>query len=106
MSIPGDIEPAGRAPEKSGMSENQKQREENERLQSQLSDPGTTHTTGCWNWGPKHYACAAAEVERLRAALDDIACGAACLPGFGIADASQIAQKALSSSSNSGAEHE
>lgn len=37
---------------------------------SAQSSPGTTHADGCWAWGPKHYACAEAEIERLRAALE------------------------------------
>ena len=28
---------------------------------------GTTHAAGCWAWGPKHYECALAEIERLKA---------------------------------------
>lgn len=38
-----------------------------EKLRSQLDNPGTTHSAGCWSWGPKHYECAKAEIERLRA---------------------------------------
>jgi len=25
-----------------------------------------THADGCWSWGPAHYACACAEVAKLR----------------------------------------
>ena len=28
---------------------------------------GTTHAAGCLAWGPKHYECALAEIERLKA---------------------------------------
>lgn len=27
-----------------------------------------THGPDCWRWGPRHYECACAEIERLRAA--------------------------------------
>ena len=42
---------------------------ENERLRAKLAryeNDGTTHATGCWAWGPKHYECALAEIERLK----------------------------------------
>lgn len=29
----------------------------------------TTHADDCWGWGPKHYECAVAEIERLREQL-------------------------------------
>ena len=35
----------------------------NDRYQSRA----TTHTPGCWNWGPRHYECALREIEALRA---------------------------------------
>jgi len=25
-----------------------------------------THGEGCWSWGPVHYACACAEIAKLR----------------------------------------
>ena len=28
----------------------------------------STHAEGCWDWGPKHYECALAEIDRLEAA--------------------------------------
>ena len=43
---------------------------ENERLRAKLAryeNDGTTHATGCWAWGPKHYECALTEIERLKA---------------------------------------
>lgn len=27
-----------------------------------------THSAECWRWGPAHYECAVAEIERLRTA--------------------------------------
>ena len=41
-----------------------------ERLRAKLArheNDGTTHATGCWAWGPKHYECALTEIERLKA---------------------------------------
>lgn len=29
----------------------------------------TTHADDCWSWGPGHYKCAVAEIERLREEL-------------------------------------
>ena len=43
---------------------------ENERLRAKLDryeNDGTTHAADCWSWGPKHYECALAEIERLKA---------------------------------------
>ena len=43
---------------------------ENERLRAKLAryeNDGTTHATGCWAWGPKHYECALTEIKRLKA---------------------------------------
>jgi len=28
--------------------------------------PQITHAHGCWSWGPAHYACACAEIAKLR----------------------------------------
>ena len=43
---------------------------ENEALRAKLAryeNDGTTHAADCWAWGPKHYECALAEIERLKA---------------------------------------
>lgn len=32
---------------------------------------GTTHAEGCWSWGPKHYECAVAQIERLQGVAAD-----------------------------------
>jgi len=37
-----------------------------------MTDRQSTHGHDCWAWGPKHYECAVAEIERLREALKDI----------------------------------
>jgi len=29
----------------------------------------TTHAQGCWDWGPRHYECAAGQIERDEALL-------------------------------------
>jgi hypothetical protein len=39
---------------------------------SDLSQPDNSpkssiaHADGCWSWGPAHYACACAEIAKLR----------------------------------------
>lgn len=38
-------------------------------LRSLLDDPGTTHSKGCWTWGPKHYRCAENRIKALEAEL-------------------------------------
>ncbi len=43
---------------------------ENDALRAKLAryeNDGTTHDANCWSWGPKHYECALAEIERLKA---------------------------------------
>ena len=43
---------------------------DNDALRAKLAcyeNNGTTHADGCWAWGPKHYECALAEIERLKA---------------------------------------
>lgn len=43
---------------------------ENESLRAKLAryeNDGITHAAGCWSSGPKHYECALAEIERLKA---------------------------------------
>lgn len=32
-----------------------------------MNDRQSTHASGCWDWGPRHYGCAVGEIERLRA---------------------------------------
>lgn len=32
----------------------------------QAAPPQITHAEGCWSWGPAHYACACAEVAKLK----------------------------------------
>jgi len=44
-----------------------------ERLRADRGLTQPTHLDGCWKYGPEHYECARAEVERLRAALHKIA---------------------------------
>jgi len=34
-----------------------------------MTNRQSTHGQDCWSWGPKHYECAVAEIERLREAL-------------------------------------
>jgi len=34
-----------------------------------MTDHQSTHGQDCWGWGPKHYECAVAEIERLREEL-------------------------------------
>jgi hypothetical protein len=34
--------------------------------QQDNSTKSLTHADGCWSWGPAHYACACAEVAKLR----------------------------------------
>jgi len=34
-----------------------------------MTDRQSTHGHDCWGWGPKHYECAVAEIERLREQL-------------------------------------
>ncbi len=34
-----------------------------------MTDRQSTHAADCWGWGPKHYECAVAEIERLREEL-------------------------------------
>jgi len=34
-----------------------------------MTDRQITHGHDCWGWGPKHYECAVAEIERLREQL-------------------------------------
>ena len=34
-----------------------------------MTDRQTTHATGCWSWGPRHYECAVGQIERDEALL-------------------------------------
>ena len=34
-----------------------------------MIDRQTTHATGCWDWGPKHYECAVGQIGRDEALL-------------------------------------
>lgn len=34
-----------------------------------MTDRQTTHATGCWGWGPRHYECAIGQIERDEALL-------------------------------------
>lgn len=40
-------------------------------LSSEKRLDGTTHSEGCWNFGPKHYKCALLRVKQLTALLDE-----------------------------------
>ena len=58
---------------------------ENERLRAKLArykNDGTTHAAGCWAWGPKHYECALAEIERLKAPPKVLSAEEVTTPGF------------------------
>jgi hypothetical protein len=35
-----------------------------------MTERQSTHGHDCWSWGPKHYDCTVAEIERLREALE------------------------------------
>jgi hypothetical protein len=32
----------------------------------QAAPPQISHAEGCWSWGPAHYACACAEIAKLK----------------------------------------
>ena len=58
---------------------------ENESLRAKLAcyeNNGTTHADGCWAWGPKHYECALAEIERLKAPPKVLSAEEVTTPGF------------------------
>ncbi|GAP67366.1 fructose-2,6-bisphosphatase [Mizugakiibacter sediminis] len=42
---------------------------ERDELRAKLDNPGTTHSEGCWTWGPKHYGCAENRIQELEAEL-------------------------------------
>ena len=55
---------------------------ENEKLRAALAEPQSTHSTECYQW---HHKCAVAEVQRLRAEMEEIdsdgaRCGVYSLP--------------------------
>lgn len=39
-----------------------------------MTDRQSTHSHNCWSWGPGHYKCAVAKIERLRGLLGAARC--------------------------------